>query len=128
MKKMKKLFAVILSLAMVLAMSLTAFATDPAPTGTKPVDTDNATATVSNVEAGATVTAYRIVEPTYNDKGFTGYKLAEGVKLADMLKPTSDEVTGIAADKTLLATLNKETLSAPEGAAGLTTYTAQLGA
>ena len=38
MKKMKKLFAVILSLAMVLAMSLTAFATDPAPTGTKPVD------------------------------------------------------------------------------------------
>ncbi len=96
--------------------------------GTKPVEGDKATATVSNVEAGATVTAYRIVEPTYNDKGFTGYKLAEGVTLANMLEPTSDEVTGIAADKTLLATLTKETLSAPKGAAGLTTYTASLGA
>ncbi len=129
MKKMKKLFAVILSLAMVLGMSLTAFANDPAPsTGKKPVNTDKATATVSNVEAGATVTAYRIVEPTYNDKGFTGYKLATGVTLTDMLEPTSDEVTGIAANKTLLATLTKETLSAPEGATGLTTYTAQLGA
>ena len=125
MKKMKKLFAVILSLAMVLGMSLTAFA---APTGTKPVETDKATATVSNVEAGATVTAYRIVEPTYNDKGFTGYKLAEGVTLANMLEPTSNEVTGIAANKELLATLTKETLSAPEGATGLTTYTTALGA
>ena len=128
MKKMKKMFAVILSLAMVLAMSLTAFATDPAPTGTKPVESDKATATVSNVEAGATVTAYRIVEPSYNDKGFTGYKLAEGVTLANMLEPTSDEVTGIAANKTLLATLTQATLNAPEGATGLTTYTAQLGA
>ena len=45
-----------------------------------------------------------------------------------MLEPTSDEVTGIAADKKLLATLTKETLSAPEGATGLATYTAQLGA
>ena len=76
MKKFKKLFAVMLSLAMVLGMSLTAFATETsAPTGTKPVSADKATATVENVEAGATVTAYRIVEPTYNDKGFTGYKL-----------------------------------------------------
>ncbi len=129
MKKFKKLFAVMLSLAMVLGMSLTAFATETsAPTGTKPVSADKATATVENVEAGATVTAYRIVEPTYNDKGFTGYKLAEGVTLADMLAPTSDEITGIAADKTLLATLTKETLSASEGATGLTKYSAQLGA
>lgn len=127
MKKMKKLFAMLLTLAMVLGMSVTAFATStPAPT--KPTEGDKATATVSNVEAGATVTAYRIVEPTYNDKGFLGYKAAEGVTLANILEPTSNEVTGIAADKTLLATLTKETLSAPEGATGLTTYTAQLGA
>ena len=127
MKKMKKLFAMLLTLAMVLGMSVTAFATStPAPT--KPTEGDKATATVSNVEAGATVTAYRIVEPTYNDKGFLGYKAAEGVTLANILEPTSNEVTGIAADKTLLATLTKETLSTPEGATGLTTYTAQLGA
>ena len=133
MKKMKKLFAVILSLAMVLAMSLTAFATEVPSTPLEPADhtptsADRAKAEVSNVEAGATVTAYRIVEPSYNDKGFTGYKLAEGVKLADMLEPTSDEVTSIAADKDLLDKLTKETLSAPSGATGLTTYTAALGA
>ena len=133
MKKMKKLFAVILSLAMVLAMSLTAFATEVPSTPLKPADhtptsADKAKAEVSNVEAGATVTAYRIVEPSYNDKGFTGYKLAEGVTLANMLEPTSDEVTGIAADKELLKKLTHETLSAPSGATGLTTYTAALGA
>ena len=129
MKKMKKFLAMLLAMVMVMGMSLTTFATGseagPKP---KPVEADKATATVTNVEAGATVTAYRIVEPTYNDKGFTGYKLAEGVTLANMLEPTSDEVTGIAANKTLLANLTKETLSAPEGATGLATYTAQLGA
>lgn len=123
MKKIKRVFAVLLTLAMVLGMSVTSFAE-----GAKPVEGDKATATVSNVEAGATVTAYRIVEPTYNDKGFTGYKLAKGVTLANMLEPTSNEITGIAANKTLLAALTKETLSAPEGATGLTSYTAQLGA
>ena len=113
MKKMKKALAILMAMAMVLVMSMSVFATtNPAPAKTKPVEADKATATVSNVEAGATVTAYRIVEPTYNDKGFKGYKLAEGVTLANMLEPTSNEVTGIAADKTLLATLTKETLSA----------------
>ena len=120
MKKMKKVLAILLAMAMVLGMSMTTLA---AGAGTKPIADDKATATVSNVEAGATVTAYRIVEPTYNDKGFTGYKLATGVTLADMLVPTSDEITGIAANKTLLATLENETLT-PQG----TTYTAELGA
>ena len=120
MKKMKKVLAILLAMAMVLGMSMTTLA---AGAGTKPIADDKVTATVSNVEAGATVTAYRIVEPTYNDKGFTGYKLATGVTLADMLVPTSDEITGIAANKTLLATLENETLT-PQG----TTYTAELGA
>lgn len=164
MKKMKRLAAVFLVLAMVLGMSVTSFATvtsdpestenldttDTTDTGTggpttpitpaepsegsykKPVKTDSAMAVVANVEAGATVTAYRIVEPTYNDKGFTGYQLAAGVTLADMLKPTSDEVTGIAADKKLLPKLTKVTLtqgtSTSEDATGLTSYTAELGA
>ncbi len=125
MKKMKKVLAVILSLAMVLGMSLTAFAEGE---GTKPTNNDTALATVENVEAGATVTAYRIVEPTYNDKGFTGYKAAEGVTLGNILEPTSNEVTAIAANKTLLATLTSKPLTAPEGVTGLTSYTAQLGA
>ncbi len=60
MKKMKKLFAVILSLAMVLGMSLTAFATEVKPTQ----------ATVNGVEDGEkiVVTAYQIIK--YNQKGY----------------------------------------------------------
>ena len=50
MKKMKKVLAVILSLAMVLGMSLTSFAEDH-----KPVSTDEAVVTVNGVAAGATV-------------------------------------------------------------------------
>ncbi|EOS67486.1 hypothetical protein C817_05928, partial [Dorea sp. 5-2] len=91
MKKMKKALAVILSLAMVLGMSLTAFAGEvgDTPVINKPTADNTATATVQNVEAGATVTAYRIVEPSYNDKGFIGYKAIEGVTLANILEPTS---------------------------------------
>lgn len=133
MKKMKKMLAMLLAAVMVMGISLTALAAEvPSTPLTPPTHTptkeDKAEAKVENVEAGATVTAYRIVEPTYNDKGFTGYKLAGGVTLQDMLAPTSDEVTGIAADKILLADLTQEVLQAPEGAKGLTTYTGALGA
>ncbi len=133
MKKMRKILAMLLAVVMVMGMSLTVFASDVpstplTPPSHTPTAQDKAKAEVQNVEAGATVTAYRIVEPTYNDKGFTGYKVAEGVTLANMLEPTSDEVTGIAANKTLLATLTKETLEAPEGATGLTTFSKPLGA
>ena len=44
MKKLKKLFAVMLSLVMVLAMGITSFA-----------DTDSATITVNNLDANAIV-------------------------------------------------------------------------
>ena len=130
---MKKFLAMLLAMVMVMGMSLMTFAaevevpsTPLTPPSHTPTKNDVAKAEVENVEAGATVTAYRIVEPTYNDKGFTGYKVAEGVTLVDMLKPTSDEVTGIAANKDLLTTLTSKELSAPEGAAGLTTYTGAL--
>ncbi len=133
MSKIKRIAALLLALVMVFGVSITAFAgsVSSTPLGNPnhvPTSGDKAKAEVTNVEAGAVVTAYRIVEPTYNDKGFTGYKLAEGVTLANMLEPTSNEVTGIAANKELLATLTKETLSAPEGATGLTTYSTALGA
>lgn len=151
MKKIKKILAMLLAVVMVMGMCMTVFAEEgdnttapgtessndtdgttgtvvPPATGTghKPVETDTAIATVTNVEAGVKVTAYRIVEPTYNDKGFIGYKVANGVTLANMLEPTSDEVTTIAADKTLLDTLTQKDLKEPEGATGMTTYTAAL--
>lgn len=133
MKKMKKILAMLLAVVMVMGMSLTVFASDVpstplTPPSHTPTDQDKAKAEVQNVEAGAKVTAYRIVEPAYNEKGFIGYKLATGVTLADMLAPTSDEVTGIAANKTLLDTLTQGELKAPEGATGLTTFSGPLGA
>lgn len=133
MKKMKKVLAMIVSLAMVLAMSLTAFAAsegDPAATATKPTADDKATATVKNVEANATVTAYQIVKANYNENGFLGYVRADGITettLVDLEVPTSTEITSIAANKDLLDTLKKEAMTA--GTAddkGLATFTANL--
>ena len=105
MKNLKKLFAVILSLAMVLGMSITTFAA-----GTTPTEDDKATATVKNVEAGATVTAYQITKAKYGN-GFTGYEAVTGVTLANVLAPTSDEVTAIAKDAKLLASLPSQTMT-----------------
>ena len=117
MKKLKKLFAVMLSLIMVLAMGITTFAA-----GTTPSANDKATATVKNVEAGATVTAYQITKAKYNN-GFTGYEAVTGVTLANVLAPTSDEVTAIAKNATLLASLPSQTMTG----AG-TEFTAELNA
>ena len=64
MKKMKKIFAVILSLAMVLGMSMTAFA---APTST--------TITVNGLDANATVTYKQIIRPNTNTA--TGWEFVD---------------------------------------------------
>lgn len=88
MKKMKKFFAMFLALAMVLGMSVTAFAaTDEKPTNpTHTTVVGNGTAadntkgviTVKGIEDNATVTAYKIIEAQYNNKyegvdHFSGY-------------------------------------------------------
>ena len=92
MKKMKKLFAVILSLAMVLGMSLTAFA---AP------ETSKTVATVKGVEDGEiTVTAYQIIK--YNEKGYyeevlensIAKETTEGATQAT-LKPTAENARAL---------------------------------
>ncbi len=143
MKKMKKVLAMILSLVMVFAMSLTAFAADPdtdpgtGDSGTKteiPQASNTTLATVNKVESNATVTAYQIVKAKYKmngdvSEGFIGYEAVSGVALADPLKPTSDEITTIAADKTFLeaATTNKVTMiKGTEAADGTASFTAQL--
>lgn len=70
MKKMKKLFAVILSLAMVLGMTVTASAA-----AGEGKTTDSGTITISNVEEGATVTLYKILKADYEGTNglFSGY-------------------------------------------------------
>ncbi len=77
MKKMKKFFAMFLTLAMVLGMSVTVFAEEPTPA--KPVDTDKEFVTIENVEAGSTYKAYQIIDAKYNSNGFIGYVWAPGM-------------------------------------------------
>ncbi|MCF2553960.1 SpaH/EbpB family LPXTG-anchored major pilin [Faecalicatena contorta] len=120
MKKFKKVFAVLLTLAMVLGMSMTTFAAN-----NKPTASDKQTASVTNVEAGATVTAYQIVKANYNDAGFVGYSAVDGVTIANPLEPTSAEVTTIAKN---VSSLNLTSVTMTAIAANKTTYLAQLSA
>lgn len=75
MKKLKRILAILMTMAMVLGMTVTA----SAEAGVTPTAADKTTASVQKVEKGATVTAYRIIEPNYNN-GFTGYSVVSGVK------------------------------------------------
>ncbi|WP_418747506.1 isopeptide-forming domain-containing fimbrial protein [Frisingicoccus sp.] len=75
MKKLKRILAILMTMAMVLGMTVTA----SAETGKTPTAADTTTASVTNVEAGAKVTAYRIIAPNYNN-GFTGYSIVSDVK------------------------------------------------
>lgn len=86
MKKMKKLFAVILSLAMVLGMTMTALAKDQeADRIPRPADTVDVT--ITNIGKDATVTLYKIVKAEYADNGLglSGYKAIAEVNLNDLV-------------------------------------------
>ena len=78
MSKVKRILSVIMAMVMVLAMSVPTFAA-----GTAPSDADKATITVTGIENGATVQAYRIVEPLYNDNGLYGYQVVSPYTIAD---------------------------------------------
>lgn len=96
-KYLKKISAFLLAAITMLAMcSVTALAGDTAPTYPTPADT--AKIAVQNVEEGATVTAYQIVKADYvTGIGFEKYSNVDGITLADTVKPTSAEITAIAA-------------------------------
>lgn len=98
MKKFKKVFAVILSLAMILGMSLTTFAA-PQNDDKVPRSTDTVDVTITNLKDEATVTLYKIVDASYGSegKGLKSYDPVSGVDL-DKLKdnPSSTTITDIA--------------------------------
>lgn len=140
MRKMKKILAFVMAMAMVLGMSVTAFATEPAdgtetPPVTKnvPSENDKADVKVLNVENGATVTAYQIVKANYKD-GFAGYEAVLTGSIADKLtfQPTSDEIVALA-KRTNELTNHVELTGTPDTNSegkqtGFSTYTGKLAA
>ena len=126
MKKMKKLFAMLLAFTMILGMTVTANAA-------LPIGTKKTTATVKNVEVGkdVEVKAYKIVTGKYNaERGFLGYELVNGVSIASKeFQPTSEEITAIAQaiNEGSLNLESEDFTPVPAGKdATVTNYTAQL--
>ena len=106
MKKMKKFLAVILSLAMVLGMSMTAFAADSGNDKIFGTADDTATITVNGIdnETGIHVNAYKVVEAKYDGAGatFSGYNslypavITQEMVKADLSTLTSAQLTSLA--------------------------------
>lgn len=106
MKKMKKFLAVILSLAMVLGMSMTAFAASSGTDNIFGTADDRATITVNGIdnETGIQVNAYKVVEAKYDGAGstFSGYNslyptvIRQDMVKADLTTLTPDQLTALA--------------------------------
>ena len=90
---LRKMSALLVAMAMIMAMCMTVSAE-----GVAPSSADKATIKVTNVEDGATVTAYQIVAPEYNSNGLCGYKCVSPYVISDTVNfiPTPDEITTIA--------------------------------
>ena len=104
MKKMKKLFAILMTMAMVMGLGITGFAA-----GQKPTENDymDVTDDISHIEEGAVITAYQIIDAVYNDNGFVKYQWVAGTnKDTDVqfdsngavVGLTSSEITSIASN------------------------------
>lgn len=93
MKKIKKVLAVLLTLAMVMAMSLTAFAANGTPEAS-----DTTTVTITGITGSPSITLYQISSGVYGDgeKEFIRYNYVDDVSFANPLQPTSAEITNIA--------------------------------
>ncbi len=89
MKKMKKVMALLLSLVMVLAMSVVAFATEPS----SPATSGTYTITINNSKSGHTYEAYQIFTGTLSDDTLSDIQWGNGVSGVGQtaLKAASDK-------------------------------------
>ena len=115
--KAKKVLAMLMVSAMIMGTSVTAFA-EP---GVKPTesDTKNVTDSITNVEEGATITAYQVIDAVYNDSGFVEYKWVAGTKAGEKVQfdqngnvigLTNDYITEVAANTQGLTTASTDAL------------------
>lgn len=146
MKKMKKIFAVLVALAMILGMSVTAFGANG-----KPQASDTAKVTINGITGNPRIILYQIAEANYGPGGIelVDYTWAEGIKVDEekseeqhsisTTKPTADQINdiakGLTADKETesgdpnpyyiepLETITRGVLSKPD-IQGKSTYTA----
>lgn len=100
MKKIKKMFAVMLSLAMVLGMAMTVSA-EPDGNDTIPGVGNHAEVTVKGLQLNDTVKFYRIIEPDFVEGVFKDYKVVGNYAITrdtatNEYTPTAKEIVDIA--------------------------------
>lgn len=98
--KIKKLMAILMATTMIMGSTVSTFAEQ----GKTPAGTDTTSVSVSNVDLGAKVYAYQIVEGDYNTNGFVKYvsvKDAGTDLVANPTAPTTDEI------KTIIEKMNR---------------------
>lgn len=106
MKKMRKIFAVLLSLAMVLGMSMTSFAANSGNDKIFGTADDTATIKVNGInnETDIQVNAYKVVEAKYEGAGntFSGYNslypnvIKQDMVKADLTTLSAEQLTSLA--------------------------------
>lgn len=92
--KIKKIMAILMATTMIMGSTVSTFA-EP---GKTPVASDTTLVSVSNVDKGAIVYAYQIVEGDYNTNGFVKYvsvKDGETDLVAEPTAPTTQEIKAI---------------------------------
>lgn len=99
--KIKKLMAILMATTMIMGSTVSTFAEQ----GKTPAATDTTPVSVSNVDLGAKVYAYQIVQGAYNTNGFVEYvsvKDGETALVANPTAPTTDEI------KTIIENMNRD--------------------
>lgn len=108
MRKFKKFLTLLVALSMVLTFNIAAFAA--------PSSDDKATVKVTNVEEGATVTAYQIVKGKYTSGGLTGWESVLTGIPATPDKPNNEEIQTLSKRTSELTTTYSMTWNATDKA------------